>query len=264
MQNEIELHRDPQIEVVDVSIAYDDNVILRDINFAVHPGEIFIVMGGSGCGKTSLLQAIVGLDKPLLGDVYYSGINFWHAERFIQEEIMKRTSVLFQNGALWSSMTLAENVALPLRQFTELTAKQVAEVVALKMSLVGLSGYEDYYPSELSGGMIKRAALARAMALDPEILFFDEHTAGLDPMSAAMLDNLIVEMRNSFGMTAVIVTHDIASIMAIGDNAIFLDDETQTIIARGSPKELLAGSEQPKVRDFLTRGGELQIGALKS
>lgn len=168
--------------------------------------------------------------------------------------MIRRFGVLYQKGALWTSMTLAENVALPLREFTDLTAAQIREVVALKLALVGLAGFEDFDPSELSGGMQKRAALARAMALDPDILFFDEPSAGLDPVSSRLLDDLILELRDSLGTTVVAVSHELPSIFAIGDNAVFLDGETRTMIAQGNPRVLLAESTDPRVHAFLTRG----------
>jgi phospholipid/cholesterol/gamma-HCH transport system ATP-binding protein len=168
---------------------------------------------------------------------------------------MRRFGLLFQSGALWSSMTLAENVALPLEEYTDLSSEEVRERVSLKLALVGLAGFEGYYPSEISGGMKKRAGLARAMALDPDILFFDEPSAGLDPISAHLLDDLILELRDSLGATVVVVTHELASIFAIGNNSVFLDPETKTMIAAGAPNKLLEESTDPKVRNFLTRGG---------
>jgi phospholipid/cholesterol/gamma-HCH transport system ATP-binding protein len=169
---------------------------------------------------------------------------------------MENFGVLYQSGALWTSMTLAENVALPLQEYADLSPDRISEIVSFKLSLVGLAGFEEYYPSELSGGMKKRAGLARAMALDPQILFFDEPSAGLDPVSARLLDKLILEIRDSLGATVVIVTHELASIFAVGNNSVFLDTETKTMIASGNPKELLATSSDPRVRNFLTSGGE--------
>ena len=169
---------------------------------------------------------------------------------------MRQIGILYQSGALWSSMTLAENIALPLREYTDLNEAAIREIASLKLSLVGLKGFEDFYPSEISGGMRKRAGLARAMALDPEILFFDELSAGLDPISARLLDDLVLEIRESLGSTIVVVTHELASIFAIGNNSIYLDAEAKTIIAGGDPKKLLAESQDPKVRAFLTRGKE--------
>lgn len=199
---------------------------------------------------------MVGLQEPAKGKVFYGDVSFWDAEQKERERIMRNFGVLYQSGALWSSMTLAENVALPLQEYTDLNSNLIREIVSLKLSLVGLAGFEEYYPSELSGGMKKRAGLARAMALDPEILFFDEPSAGLDPVSAHLLDNLILELRDSLGATVVVVTHELASIFAIGDNSVFLDSETKTMIAVGDPKEMLESSQEPKVRNFLMRGAE--------
>lgn len=244
------------IEVKDLTMAYGDSVIQRDLTFTVNRGDIFIIMGGSGCGKSTLLRHLVGLHKPAKGQVFYDGVSFWNTEPGERRRIMKRFGILYQSGALWSSLTLAENIALPLTEYTDLGAENIREVVSLKLSLVGLAGFEEYYPSELSGGMKKRAGLARAMALDPEILFFDEPSGGLDPVSAHLLDNLITELRDSLGATVLVVTHELASIFAIGNNSVFLDTETKTMIAAGNPKKLLAESEDPRVRRFLTRGKE--------
>ncbi len=241
------------IRVEQLDMAYGDFVIQRNLNFTVKRGEVFIIMGGSGCGKSTLLRHLVGLIEPGQGEIFYNGENFWEAEPWEQERMMRRFGVLYQAGALWSSMTLAENVALPLSEFTDLTPSQIREVAILKLSLVGLKGFEDFYPSEISGGMQKRAGLARAMALDPELLFFDEPSAGLDPISARLLDDLIVELKSSLGTTVVVVTHELQSIFAIGDDSVFLDAETKTMIAQGNPKKLLAESTEPKVRNFLTR-----------
>jgi phospholipid/cholesterol/gamma-HCH transport system ATP-binding protein len=229
-------------------------VILHDLNFAINRGDIFIIMGGSGGGKSTVLRSMVGLLPPKTGQILYDGLSFWSAGPEEQKVIMRKFGILYQGGALWSSLTLSENVALPLQQYTDLGPGQIDEIVSLKLSLVGLSGYEDYYPSEISGGMKKRAGLARAMALDPEILFFDEPSAGLDPISAHLLDELIIELRNSLGTTVVVVTHELTSIFAIGNNSVFLDADTKTMIASGDPRKLLAESRDPKVINFLTRG----------
>ncbi len=244
----------PHIVVQDLTLAYGDSVVQRDLTFTVGRGDIFIIMGGSGCGKSTLLRGMVGLQRPARGRVLYDGVSFWDAEEVVQQRIMRNFGVLYQSGALWSSMTLAENVALPLEEYTGLSAGQISEIVSFKLSLVGLAGFEEYYPSELSGGMKKRAGLARAMALDPEVLFFDEPSAGLDPVSARMMDRLILELRNSLGATIVVVTHELASIFAIGQNSVFLDGATKTMIAGGNPRELLTSSADPRVRNFLTRG----------
>jgi len=246
----------PHITVRDLTMAYGPFVIQRDLNFTINRGDIFIIMGGSGCGKSTLLRHLIGLQPPARGDVYYEDKSFWQASDEARERLMRRIGVLYQSGALWSSMTLAENIALPLGEYTDLSPREISEIVSLKLALVGLAGFEDYYPSEISGGMQKRAGLARAMALDPEILFFDEPSAGLDPISSKLLDDLIVHLRDSLGSTIVVVTHELASIFAIGNNSVFLDPETKTMIASGHPKRLLAECDNPKVREFLTRGGE--------
>ena len=243
-----------KIELRGVSMAYGDYVVLRDINATVRRGEVFIIMGGSGGGKSTLLKAMIGLKAPARGEVLYEGKSFWKAGEQERQAMLRNFGILFQSGALWSSMTLAENVALPLGEHTDLPAAEIAEIARLKLALVGLAGFEEFHPSEISGGMRKRAALARAMALDPEYLFFDEPSAGLDPISSRRLDDLILQLRDSLGATIVVVTHELASIFAIGDRAIFVDAETKTVRAEGNPKELLRASEDPYLREFLTRG----------
>lgn len=235
-------------------MAYGSFVLQRDLNFTIDRGDVFIIMGGSGCGKSTLLRHLVGLKEPAQGQVFYGGTSFWEAPPDVRNDLMRRFGILYQSGALWSSMTLAENVALPLTQYTDLDAREIKALVELKLALVGLAGFEDFHPSEISGGMRKRAGLARAMALDPDILFFDEPSAGLDPISARRLDDLILELRDSLGATIIVVTHELASIFAIGNNSVFLDAETRTMIASGDPHRLLAECENFTVRQFLTRG----------
>lgn len=254
MENEKHNNAEPHIIVRNLTMAYGDFLIQRDLNFTVRRGDIFIIMGGSGCGKSTLLRHLIGLKAPAQGKVIYEGKSFWEIDEEEREKFKRRFGVLFQSGALWSSMTLEENVALSLEEYTNLSRGEIKDIVSLKLALVGLAGFEDYYPSEISGGMQKRAGLARAMALDPEILFFDEPSAGLDPVSARLLDDLILELRDSLGATVVAVTHELASIFAIGNNSVFLDPDTKTMIAQGDPNKLLAESEDPKVRKFLTRG----------
>jgi phospholipid/cholesterol/gamma-HCH transport system ATP-binding protein len=249
----------PPIVVDDLTMAYNSYVLQRNLTFAVNRGDIFIIMGGSGCGKSTLLRHLIGLKAPAAGKVYYSGESLWDSSPEEQRAILRKTGVLFQKGALWSSMTLAENIALPLEEYTELPPDMIHEVASLKLALVGLAGFEDYYPSEISGGMQKRAALARAMALDPEILFFDEPSAGLDPISSKLLDDLILELRDSLRATIVVVTHELASIFAIGNNSVFLDAQSKTMIAQGDPKKLLAETDNPTVKQFLTRGGSGEV-----
>src|SRR5512137_946662 len=210
---------EPVIDVRGLEMSYGSFVLMRDLNFTINRGDIFIIMGGSGCGKSTLLKHLVGLKRPAKGRIVYDGVSYWEAEPEEQERLKRRFGILFQSGALWSSMTLAENVAMPLEQYTGLPPGQIRELVSLKLSLVGLGGFEEFYPSEISGGMKKRAGLARAMALDPDLLFFDEPSAGLDPVSAKLLDDLILELRNSLGTTIVVVTHELASIFAIGDDS---------------------------------------------
>ncbi len=244
----------PHIEVRDLTMAYGDFVVQHGINFSVNKGDIFVVMGGNGCGKTTLMRAMVGLQQPASGSVIYGGEDFWNATPEAQRRLKRRLGILFQGGALWSSLTLAENVALPIAESTGLPSARVAEIVSFKLALVGLAGFEEFYPSELSGGMKKRAGLARAMALDPDILVIDEPSSGLDPLTARRLDELIVELRDSLGTTIVVVTHELASILSIGNNSIYLDSETHTMIATGHPQDALKNGH-PKVRHFLTRGG---------
>ena len=246
--------KEPQIVVKGVDMGYGSFILMKNLNFTVNRGDIFIIMGGSGCGKSTLLKLLVGLKEPLRGQILYDDVSFWDADAAEQERLMRRFGILYQSGALWSSMTLAENVALPLEQYTDLSRAQIRDMVSLKLALVGLAGFEDFYPSEISGGMRKRAGLARAMAMDPDILFFDEPSAGLDPVSARLLDDLILELRASLGTTFVVVTHELASIFAIGNNSVYLDVETRTMTASGDPKKLLAESTNANVRNFLTRG----------
>ena len=246
----------PPITVKNLTMAYGTFVLMKDINFTVNHGDIFIIMGGSGSGKSTLLRHMLGLIEPAKGEVWYGDFNFTRAEPLEREAMLRHFGVLYQGGALWSSMTLAENVGLPLGEFTDLSPAEIRDVAALKLALVGLKGFEGYYPSQISGGMQKRAGLARAIALDPEILFFDEPSAGLDPISSRLLDDLILELRDNLGATIVVVTHELASIFAIGSNSIFLDAESRTMIAHGDPKDLLAHCTDRRVQTFLTRGGE--------
>ncbi len=242
------------IAVRDLDVGYGSAVVQRNLHFDVPRGRIFVIMGGSGCGKSSVLRVMIGLLPPLGGEVLVGGTSLWQADEAARDAVTRRFGVLYQGGALWSAMTLAENVELPLAQFTDLTAGQRREMAGLKLALVGLAGFEDFYPAQLSGGMQKRAGLARAMALDPDILCLDEPTAGLDPVSSRRFDDLVLEIREDLGTTVVVVTHELASIFAIGDDSVFLDAERHTIIARGNPKALLAESTDPAVRAFLTRG----------
>jgi phospholipid/cholesterol/gamma-HCH transport system ATP-binding protein len=244
---------DIKIEIHDLTMAYGSFVVMRDINAKVRRGEVFVIMGGSGCGKSTLLRHMIGLKEPSQGDIFYEGVPFWKSSEDARQERLRTFGVLFQSGALWSSMTLAENIGLPLGEYTDLPASDITDIARLKLALVGLKGFEDYYPAEISGGMCKRAGLARALALDPEILFFDEPSAGLDPISSRNLDELILQLRDSLGATFVVVTHELASIFTIADNSVFLDPNTRTMRASGDPRELLKNSTDPAVREFLTR-----------
>jgi phospholipid/cholesterol/gamma-HCH transport system ATP-binding protein len=247
-----------KISVRDLRMAYGSYVVMDNLSFDIQAKDIFIIMGGSGCGKSTLLKHLIGLREPAKGNVSYDGDNFTTTDPDERERFIRRFGVMYQSGALWSSLTLAENVAMPLEEFTKLPPKTVRELVSYKLSLVGLSGYEDFYPSQLSGGMNKRAGIARAMALDPDILFLDEPGAGLDPLSSRRLDDLILRLRDSLGSTVVIVTHELASIFSIANNSVFLDTETRTMGATGNPSELRDHSESPTVRRFLNRGAETQ------
>jgi phospholipid/cholesterol/gamma-HCH transport system ATP-binding protein len=241
------------IKVDHLTMAYGEFVVQKDLHFDIRRSQIFILMGDSGCGKSTLLRHMIGLKRPAEGDVQYSGESFWNASDERRDAMTRGFGVLYQSGALWSSMTLAENVGLPLGEYTSLRPKEIQEVASLKLALVGLSGFEEFYPSEISGGMQKRAGLARAMALDPDILFFDEPSAGLDPLSSRRLDELILELRDSLGTTFVVVTHELASIYTIADDSVFLDAEARTMTAAGDPKQLRDHCEVPKVRHFLNR-----------
>ena len=239
-----------EISVSGLTIAYGDFVLLKDISFEVKKGDIFIIMGASGGGKSSLLRVLTGLVPAASGKIVIDGVDFTSANEPERQKIMQKCGILF------SSMTLAENIALPLRQYTSYSDKLIAELVSLKLSLVGLTGFEEFYPSEISGGMKKRAGLARALALDPDIVYFDEPSAGLDPISSKMLDDLIIDINQSLGTTIVVVTHELASIFAIGSNSVFLDAGSKSIVGRGNPRELLKNPPNDEVYKFLTRGAE--------
>jgi len=242
-----------KITVSDLSMGFGNRVIQQHLDFEIRRGEIFVIMGTSGCGKSTLLRHLVGLLEPLRGDISYDRRSFTGASEAERQRQVRRFGVLFQQGALWSSLTVGENVALPIEEYTELSRAEIGELVDYKLSLVGLRGFAGFYPSELSGGMRKRAALARAMALDPEVLFFDEPSAGLDPVTSHQLDETIQQLRDSLGATVVIVSHELASIFQIGDRALFLDGQKRTMTALGAPAELLKNPPNPAVEAFLTR-----------
>ena len=243
----------PAITATDLSCGYDGKAIIENLNFEVKPGEIFFVIGGSGCGKSTLLRHLIGLHSPITGDIKIFGESFATADANRRRELLKNFGVLYQGSALWSSLTLRENITLPLEEYTELSRRDRDQLARLKLSQVGLTGYHDYYPSEISGGMKKRAGLARALALDPGIVFFDEPSAGLDPITSLELDELILKVRDTLGTTCVIVSHELASIFAIGDRVILLDKGARTIIAEGPPKELAASNQDRRVQAFLHR-----------
>nr|MDT0251889.1 ATP-binding cassette domain-containing protein [Endozoicomonas sp.] len=242
------------IEARGLTMKYGSNLIQSNLHFQIHKGDVFVIMGGSGCGKSTLLKHMIGLYQPAEGDILFGGQSYFTASPEQQQEMRKCWGVTYQGGALFSDKTLAENVALSLEQYTTLSSPDIRDMVRYKLALVGLSGFEDFYPSQISGGMCKRAGLARAIALDPDILFFDEPSAGLDPLSARRLDDLILQLRDSTGATVVIVTHELASIFAIGNNGVYLDANTKTQLDTGSPKYMLNHSEHALVREFLSRG----------
>lgn len=244
----------PALEARGLDCGYDGVPILRALSFTVQPAELFFVIGGSGCGKSTLLRHLIGLNTPTAGDLFYFGRRFGDQNDKDRVELLRTFGVLFQSGALWSSLTLRENVALPLELHTGLSRRERNQLASLKLAQVGLHGFEDHYPSEISGGMRKRTGLARALALDPAIVFFDEPSAGLDPITSRKLDELILSVRDTLGTTCVVVSHELASIAGIGDRYILLDREAKGIVAEGRPKEALSGEGAPQAVEFFSQG----------
>lgn len=244
------------IQVRDLTLGYETDIILENISFDVLEGEIFIVLGGSGCGKSTLLKHLIGLNSPLSGQILIDGEDISNCDETTFKKILRKIGVLYQSSALFGSMTIAENVSLPIKEYTDLPQRSVDTLVKMKLNMVNLNGYENHLPSEISGGMRKRAGLARAMALNPKILFFDEPSAGLDPVTSVELDNLIIHLNKSLGTTMVIVTHELQSIFNVAHRVIMLDKQTKGIIAEGSPMHLKDHSENPFVRNFFNRKSE--------
>lgn len=241
------------IKVENLSVRYGELSVLENVSFDIRRGEIFVIVGGSGCGKSTLLRQLIGLEVPNEGNIFINDMNFIDSKKDHRKDILRKFGVMFQSGGLFASMTLAENIKLVLDQYTELDDDEMDEVVDIKLASVGLSGFSDYYPSEISGGMKKRAALARAMALDPDILFFDEPSSGLDPMTSASLDKLIMEINRIFKTTMIIVTHDLASILSISQRIIMLDKSVKGILEQGTPEKLANLKEKPAVYNFFNR-----------
>lgn len=244
----------PAIEVANITCGYEGKDVLKDVTFNVGRGEIFFIIGGSGCGKSTLLRHLIGLHQPTAGTVKFFGETFNQGDLVARRELLKTFGVLYQSAALWSSLTLRENVSLPLEEYTALNRREIEEIATLKLAQVGLTGFEDYYPAEISGGMKKRAGLARALALDPAIVFLDEPSAGLDPITSRKLDELVLQIREMLGTTLVVVSHELASIFGIADRVIMLDKVRKGIIAEGAPRALAATSRDPRVTEFLHRG----------
>jgi phospholipid/cholesterol/gamma-HCH transport system ATP-binding protein len=243
----------PKFRVEGLAFGYDGAIVQHDVSFEVNERSIFAIMGGSGCGKSTLMKTMIGLLKPIAGSIHVGGVDYWSVTEERRSEIGRRFGIVFQTGALWSSMTAEDNVALPMRMFTRLNDSLIRQLARLKLSLVGLDMAPSVMPAELSGGMRRRVGIARALSLDPDVLFLDEPSAGLDPIASKRLDDLILELREGFGVTVIMVSHELPSLLGICDDGIFLDAGSKTVIARGSPKSLLEDNEHPVVRAFMHR-----------
>lgn len=251
-----DLETKPVIEARNITVKYGNLTVLENVSFKINKGEVFSIVGGSGCGKSTLMRQLIGLEKPTEGTVYIDGEDFTNSSGSLRRRILRKFGVMFQSSGLFASMTLAENIALPLETYTKLSRERIVEMIDLKLRSVGLAGFESYLPSEISGGMKKRAALARAMALDPLILVFDEPSSGLDPLTSANLDKLIMELNRALGTTMIVVTHDLASCLTISHRILMLDKSVRGILFEGTPDIVKDYRENPYVYNFFNRIAE--------
>lgn len=243
----------PIIEARNVTVTYGEATILENVSFKIYPGEIFVIVGGSGCGKSTLLRQIIGLENPTSGSIWIDGQNLSESKGEERLHILRKFGVLFQSSGLFASMTLAENIALLLETYSDMETSQISDSIDIRLGSVGLKGYRDFLPSEISGGMKKRAGIARALALDPAIICFDEPSSGLDPITAAEIDNLIIELNKALGTTMIVVSHDLASVINISRRIVMLDKQAKGVIAEGTPEELKNHKENPLVYNFFNR-----------